>query len=169
MRKLPLLALFLAVPAFAAELAPKDNPCYQNQQFGFFEVMFEAAPLYAPSGKVEGAPARSVILTMDRCDVRTEDHVERKPMTPTAERWYTQDGWGLILTTALGSDKTYVTVVSKKLGAWTTSAQMGEYVSTDLFDVSGGAKRVVKLAHYQQGGVELPYQLHVSIRPSWSR
>lgn len=188
MKNLMLLAVLLAAPAaparaasektladailsFAAQTgATKENPCLtENHQFSFFELLMEAVPVYSPSDKVQGKPPTSVILTMDRCDVLTKDHVEGNPMTPTAERWYTSGDWGVIMTTPLKSEKSWLTIVSKKNGAWTTAGQMGEFVTTDLFDILDKGKGVVKLAHYQQGGVELPYAVHLAFRPSWSR
>ena len=152
------------------EVEAKSDPCLaENLQLNFFEVLFEAVPLYAPAGKVAGAPPRSVVLTMDRCDTHTRDHVEGYPMTPTAARWYTDGDWGLILSTRLGSETTFVTVVSKMGGTWANAGQMGEFKTVELFDVWNKGKAAVKLAHYRDGGVQLPYAVHVSIRPSWNR
>lgn len=185
MIKIPLaLALSLAaVPALAgpdsledafsrgqaAAVSVSRDPCIQNQQFNFFELLAEAVPLYAPTRAVRGAPPRSVILTMSRCESRDRDHVEGHPMTPTAERWYTEGSFGLILTTPQGSDKTWITVVAKRNGAWVNAGQMGEFANDDLYDLSGKAKAAVKLIHYEQGGVELSYQMHAAFRPSWNR
>lgn len=155
--------------ALTAQASVKDNPCLQNQQFNFFELMVEAVPLYAPNGKVAGAPPRSVILTMDRCEVNAVDHVQGIPMDPVAERWYTDGNYGVILTTGLDSDKTWVTVVVKRNGAWTNAGQMGQFVSVDMFDLPSLAKAAVKIRHYEEGGIELPYQMHASFRPSWNR
>lgn len=152
-----------------AKNALKSDPCLAENQFlNYFEVLFEAAPRHSVTGAA-GAPPASVILTMDRCEALTEDHVERKPMTPTAERWYTEGDWGLILTTVLGSDKTHVTVVTKKNGRWVNSAQMGDFVTTELFDISDKGRADAALMIYEGRTLKLPYALHVSIRPSWSR
>ncbi|UPT74504.1 MAG: hypothetical protein M0D55_01830 [Elusimicrobiota bacterium] len=179
MKRLLLLALTLSASAvradtlekvLAAQAALKSDPCLaENQQFNFFELMVEAVPVYVSNRKVEGKPPASVILTMDRCDVLTQDHVEGNPMTPTAERRYTSGDWGVILTTALKSEKTFVTIIAKKNGAWTTAGQMGEFDTPGLFDTLSQAKAVVKLAHYGGDGVERPYAMHLAFRPSWSR
>lgn len=146
----------------------KSNPCLiENQFLNYYEILFEAAPRHSVTDA--GGPPASAVLTMDRCDALTEDHVDRKPMTPTAERWYTEGDWGLILTTALGSDTTWVTVVSRKNGAWVTSGQMGSFKTTGLFDVWDQGRADANLAVYRWRGVKYPYSLHVSIRPSWSR
>ncbi len=156
--------------ASAAASAQKDNLCLsENQQFNFFELLMEAVPVYSPSDKVQGKPPTSLVLTMDRCEVLTQDHVEGNPMTPTAERWYTSGDWGVIMTTREKSEKSWLTIIVKNYGTWTTAGQMGEFVTTDLFDIVDKGKAVVKLAHYQQGGVELPYALHLAFRPSWNR
>lgn len=152
-----------------AKNALKSDPCLAENQFlNYYEVLFEAAPRHSVTEK-DGAPPASAILTMDRCDVLTEDHVERKPMTPTAERWYTEGDWGLILTTVLGSDKTHVTVVNRSNGTWRNSAQMGDFTTTELFDISDKGRADANLTVYRWRAIKLPYSLHVSIRPSWSR
>jgi hypothetical protein len=149
--------------------AMKNDPCNENHQFNHFELMTEAVPLYAPAGHVQGAPPRSVILTMDRCESEDRDHVEGNPITPTARRWYMSGSFGVILTTELGATKTMVTVISKMNGSWTTAGQMGSFSNMGLFDTLDEAKAAVKFAHYEQNGVELPYLVHLAFRPSWNR
>lgn len=150
--------------------ALKEDPCLQNQQWNFFELMVEAVPLYRPLNRAKGAPPASVILTMDRCDVVAIDHVQGIAMPPKAERRYTNGNFGVILTTELDSDKTWITLIAKRNGAWTNAAQLGEFGNMDLWDASlKPAKAIVQFAHYEQGGLELPYLVHAAFRPSWSR
>ncbi len=147
----------------------KENPCEQNHQWNFFELLVEAAPAYSTASPVPGAPPASVILTMDKCEVLLRDHVEGKPMTPTAERTYTEGDFGLILTTTLNSDTTWITVIAKHNGAWVTTGQLGKFSNMGLFDTFYEAKATIKLAHYEQGGKLLPYKMTAAFRPSWSR
>lgn len=154
----------------AKNAARKEDPCQQNQQWDYFELLVESAPLYRPLDRAKGAPPASVILTMDQCVVNAVDHVQGIPMLPVAERRYTDGNFGLILTTGLDSNKTWITLIAKRNGAWTTAAQMGEFANDDLWDGAlKPAEAAVKFAHYEQGGLELPYLVRAAFRPSWSR
>lgn len=160
-----------ALKALAAKnAAQKEDPCLQNQQWNFFELLIETAPQYPPSTAAKGAPPSSVILTMDRCETRAVDWVEGIPTPPVAERRYTEGNFGVILTTGLDSGKTWITLIAKRNGAWTNAGQMGEFSNDDLWDVSlKPAQASIKYAHYEMNGLELPYVVRAAFRPSWSR